>query len=436
MLLASSAFQSTCPLRGTTPAGRAAARSALQLQSTCPLRGTTAQQLGDLPARRISIHVPLAGHDPRPQRADPQRLQISIHVPLAGHDRTQIDAFRRAGIFQSTCPLRGTTGGRPCRSGRRSHFNPRAPCGARPFLGLGDLADSLISIHVPLAGHDQTSTCSSRCCAPYFNPRAPCGARPLRGELRVQGLAISIHVPLAGHDLHGTQHQSHPRISIHVPLAGHDRLPRSAASTTAYFNPRAPCGARPDGVQHLAPRIAEFQSTCPLRGTTRQERALKSGRRSYFNPRAPCGARPTLSNPITINGKFQSTCPLRGTTGEHQLLGEQAVISIHVPLAGHDPTEPANGNSDRHFNPRAPCGARPRRGRPPGLPGQNFNPRAPCGARPEGGAVPDESILEFQSTCPLRGTTRRPANTVHHHPRFQSTCPLRGTTISSHTSRS
>ena len=55
------------------------------------------------------------------------------------------------------------------------------------------------------------------------------------------------------------------------------------------------------------------------------------------------------------------------------------------------------------FNPRAPCGARPK------LPDQtqnqkDFNPRAPCGARPPVA----ESVgvgKEFQPTRPLRGAT-------------------------------
>ena len=34
--------------------------------------------------------------------------------------------------------------------------------------------------------------------------------------------------------------------------------------------------------------------------------------------------------------QFQSTCPLRGTTVEVRADAEAVVISIHVPLAGHD----------------------------------------------------------------------------------------------------
>ena len=82
----------------------------------------------------------------------------------------------------------------------------------------------------------------------------------------------------------------------------------------------------------------------------------------------------------------------------------------------------------KNFNPRAPCGARPRGGaslstrsrfqstRPvrgatakkagAAGGGKNFNPRAPCGAR-HGDMMDPLGGLEFQSTRPVRGATSR-----------------------------
>ena len=80
--------------------------------------------------------------------------------------------------------------------------------------------------------------------------------------------------------------------------------------------------------------------------------------------------------------RFQSTCPLRGTTIGSPQEYAPYVISIHVPLAGHDVITVGN-----------------RRGRR-----TNFNPRAPCGAR-RGNYAPVAVCVTFQSTCPLRGTT-------------------------------
>ena len=168
-------------------------------------------------------------------------------------------------------------------------------------------------------------------------------------------------------------------ISIHVPLAGHDAEMESSRTSTVYFNPRAPCGAR-HSPAFAGIFFAGFQSTCPLRGTT-----------------CPDCPPPTLP----------------------------ATISIHVPLAGHDPRRKAVVAAVRHFNPRAPCGARPTSitcyaGE------DDFNPRAPCGARHRQYWA-DIITTIFQSTCPLRGTTSSSSDLTIVRI-FQSTCPLRGTT--------
>ena len=59
--------------------------------------------------------------------------------------------------------------------------------------------------------------------------------------------------------------------------------------------------------------------------------------------------------------------------------------------------------------------------------GLDFNPRAPCGARPR---ILDniESHMEFQSTRPVRGATGSSALGVKLV-KFQSTRPVRGATL-------
>ena len=56
---------------------------------------------------------------------------------------------------------------------------------------------------------------------------------------------------------------------------------------------------------------------------------------------------------------FQSTRPLRGATFEWCAEQYSGIISIHAPLAGRDPVPSAAQTWAEHFNPRAPCGARP-----------------------------------------------------------------------------
>ena len=147
--------------------------------------------------RVISIHVPLAGHDDGGNYLVSDPALISIHMPLAGHDKYAMAgaandfAFQSTcplrgttgritmlvddNVFQSTCPLRGTTFARPVDL-TVQNFNPRAPCGARRRRKQRGQTDQRISIHEPLAGHDCCG-CGQGIGQPNFNPRAPCGAR-------------------------------------------------------------------------------------------------------------------------------------------------------------------------------------------------------------------------------------------------------------------
>ena len=81
---------------------------------------------------------------------------------------------------------------------------------------------------------------------------------------------------------------------------------------------------------------------------------------------------------------FQSTRPVRGATLPLSRLLHGDPISIHAPRAGRDSRSARTRWQKVDFNPRAPCGARPRPFRPSFLRWFHFNPRAPCGARPAG----------------------------------------------------
>ena len=256
----------------------------------------------------VSIHAPRVGRDallfapavadigfnPRaPCGARPplqilERIEIvvSIHAPRVGRDLAA-----RSPRFATSVSIHAPRVGRDAPSHVRhtcfACFNPRAPCGARPYRAgsrrihrvfqstrpvwgatrdtLDVEAVALVSIHAPRVGRDPHGrTCSDR---PHcFNPRAPCGARPSHSSIR---------------------------------------------GTALCFNPRAPCGARPIG-QRTVPRAELFQSTRPVWGATPSQdfgfyvvgvsiHAPRVGRdlrrpspaalAVCFNPRAPCGAR-------------------------------------------------------------------------------------------------------------------------------------------------
>ena len=163
------------------------------------------------------------------------------------------------------------------------------------------------------------------------------------------------------------------------PLRGATSTSISLRIKVTYFNPRAPCGARPS-FQEILSEPSEFQPTRPLRGATsptlkevltedisthaplagRDRTEPKTVRKnSHFNPRAPCGARPQHSRDPNTQQEFQPTRPLRGATTRGATCGRGSRISTHAPLAGRDSRCRPSRRTQRDFNPRAPCGARP-----------------------------------------------------------------------------
>ena len=127
-------------------------------------------------------------------------------------------------------------------------------------------------------------------------------------------------------------------ISIHAPRVGSDLAGADERSQRRDFNPRSPCGERPD-----------FFIQC-IDGS------------HDFNPRSPCGERLRL---------------LAADLREHQ-------ISIHAPRVGSDWHPPLIKTPPHsNFNPRSPCGER-LDGTPDDAGGTyDFNPRSPCGERRE-----------------------------------------------------
>ena len=192
----------------------------------------------------------------------------------------------------------------------RSNFNPRAPCGARPL-----------------------SRCGSFCASRFQSTRPLRGATGRRGVVLLDD-GISIHAPLAGRDFEPLRVVLRVEISIHAPLAGRDLIPRAACFFIAYFNPRAPCGARLALVLHGS-QILEISIHAPLAGRDR----LTSGRllpTSLFQSTRPLRGATLLTGIAPGMCLFQSTRPLRGATGGGCLLADGHAISIHAPLAGRD----------------------------------------------------------------------------------------------------
>ena len=186
---------------------------------------------------------------------------------------------------------------------------------------------------MPLAGHDARLRLRTGLRL-HFNPRAPCGARRLTiGQLHL-----------------------HPPFQSTCPLRGTTKMEDEINDKTRYFNPRAPCGARRQ-YAHTSPRSKHFNPRAPC--GARLLLSISPSVIKHFNPRAPCGARLVSVKFFVVPNIFQSTCPLRGTTLVVGHAIHAGIISIHVPLAGHDDVDFGAHVVRIHFNPRAPCGARP-----------------------------------------------------------------------------
>ena len=132
-----------------------------------------------------------------------------------------------------------------------------------------------------------------------------------------------------------------------------------------------------------------------------------------------------LPSVLQLLQKFQSTRPVWGATSPLLSNDKASAISIHAPRVGRDTSLPCRRMSRRHFNPRAPCGARRRQKRPASMHEAFQSTRPVWGATNGGGHAP--KTTEFQSTRPVWGATQ-----TRQRPRlqalFQSTRPVWGAT--------
>ena len=141
----------------------------------------------------------------------------------------------------------------------------------------------------------------------------------MRGATRRSGCcprcktAISIHAPLAGRDTLMPITPSKVTVFQSTrPLRGATYRTSASPSSCLDFNPRAPCGARPQSARGLQ-------------------------RFPYFNPRAPCGARRGFAVALIANQDISIHAPLAGRDSWWRSgHGVHSWISIHAPLAGRD----------------------------------------------------------------------------------------------------
>ena len=212
---------------------------------------------------------------------------ISIHAPRAGSDVCRKN---------------------PCSDSK--NFNPRSPCGERPWRQWK----------------------SSR--FNYFNPRSPCGERRGGGYAAVRPINT---------------------FQSTLPVRGATKVLRSVPESKLNFNPRSPCGERHPCCSVKRAR-GDFNPRSPC-----GERRVRDGAdpaAADFNPRSPCGERLVFGTSLFCLKAFQSTLPVRGATRARVYDNAPLIISIHAPRAGSDPICCLKLCMIQHFNPRSPCGER------------------------------------------------------------------------------
>ena len=224
------------------------------------------------------------------RRAQALYGQISTHAPLAGRDALAAPLSKRYTDFNPRAPC-GARLETCARNHKDEKISTHAPLAGRDRCIRRDAGGGKISTHAPLAGRDWDLYAEEHADF-YFNPRAPCGARqiilcrpsllkvfqptrPLRGAtiLFCVGLAVV------------TSFQPTR------PLRGATPLYLIRATVGNIFQPTRPLRGATK-MQFILRVALLFQPTRPLRGATHASAARRCPYKGDFNPRAPCGARP------------------------------------------------------------------------------------------------------------------------------------------------
>ena len=123
-----------------------------------------------------------------------------------------------------------------------------------------------ISIHAPLAGCDAKRH-NQHGDKTHFNPRTPCGVRPFRVPVDTHSIEFQSTHPLRGATSPFPLGRFFAHISIHAPLAGCDAVACAIHREAGSFQSTHPL--RGATAFHRRVSLAErFQSTHPLRGAT------------------------------------------------------------------------------------------------------------------------------------------------------------------------
>ena len=214
--------------------------------------------------------------------------------------------------FQSTPPMQGATMQTLRKSQRKHCFNPRPLCRER-----------LLEIVSPVSSLVFQSTPPMQ------------GATGVDGSFLYQYVADDQMATQGATGVDGSFLRQRSGVSIHAPYAGSDAICTVTCSSMYGFNPRPLCRERLTGFLWWS-RVQMFQSTPPMQGATRADRADLPGD-AGFNPRPLCRERhPSPSNMTSVSYGFNPRPLCRERRWRYRFSFSVPQVSIHAPYAGSD----------------------------------------------------------------------------------------------------
>ena len=318
------------------------------------MRGATDCCPGNDRACLISIHAPHAGSDMAFFIIPHFYFYFNPRSPC-GERPWSMPPRPSKTKFQSTLPMRGATIIPPNGIHCKRYFNPRSPCGERPGGALAHIQFFLFQSTLPMRG--ATNSFKHLSSLHQISIHAPHAGSDLPLSFPTPSpFVISIHAPHAGSDLYGGHFTIGGLIfQSTLPMRGATKYTDLIGCPFVDFNPRSPCGERLGGHDvgrgHLG-----FQSTLPMRGAT--GRWLKCANGEQFQSTLPMrGATGEVVSQINLS-KISIHAPHAGSDVPIMALPKGSLISIHAPHAGSDRAFSSSVLWRSYFNPRSPCGER------------------------------------------------------------------------------
>jgi len=166
----------------------------------------------------ISIHAPHAGSGVKYLKVICLINDFNPRSPC-GERPWEVNLSTGKDKFQSTLPMRGAAPRCSKMQQTRQDFNPRSPCGERPDVRLILQLRFIFQSTLPMRGAARSDKQRGNL-RHNFNPRSPCGERHIRTDQGEYPWHFNPRSPCGERRLELEIDDGQYRISIHAPHAG------------------------------------------------------------------------------------------------------------------------------------------------------------------------------------------------------------------------